>query len=83
MSKAYLAAKEKYQAVLDDAGRGDWYCRTNRYGATRHPSSGECNMSNRVDHPPRRRSSASSAGPPAAPSLRDKIKEWALNRPAY
>ncbi len=26
MSKAYLAAKEKYQAVIDDAGRGDYYC---------------------------------------------------------
>ncbi|KAI0405713.1 hypothetical protein F4802DRAFT_596982 [Xylaria palmicola] len=25
MSKAYLLAKEKYQAVLDDAGRGDYY----------------------------------------------------------
>lgn len=26
MSKAYLLAKEKYQAVIDDAGRGDYYC---------------------------------------------------------
>ncbi|KAI1393156.1 uncharacterized protein F4822DRAFT_1895 [Hypoxylon trugodes] len=24
MSKAFIAAKEKYQAVIDDAGRGDF-----------------------------------------------------------
>ncbi|KAI1365163.1 hypothetical protein F5Y08DRAFT_304623 [Xylaria arbuscula] len=82
MSKAYLAAKEKYQAMLDDAGRRDYYCRTNRFGAGRHPSSGECNMANRVDHPERRRSSASSAGPVASPTMREKIREW-MNRPAY
>ncbi|KAI0506720.1 hypothetical protein F5B22DRAFT_434343 [Xylaria bambusicola] len=82
MSKAYLAAKEKYQAVLDDAGRRDYYCRTNRFGAGRHPSSGECNMSNKIDHPERRRSSASSAGPVRGPTMRDRIREW-MNRPAY
>lgn len=27
MSKAYVAAREKYQAVLDDAGRNDYYCK--------------------------------------------------------
>lgn len=26
MSKAYKAAKEKYEAMLNDAGRGDYYC---------------------------------------------------------
>lgn len=26
MSKAYKAAKEKYDAVINDAGRGDFYC---------------------------------------------------------
>ncbi|KAI1313544.1 hypothetical protein F5Y03DRAFT_336951 [Xylaria venustula] len=80
MSKAYLAAKEKYQAVIDDAGRADYYCRTNRYGAGRHPSSGECSMSNKIDHPERRRSSAGSV--PVPPTLRDRIKSW-MNRPAY
>ncbi|KAI0545679.1 hypothetical protein F4679DRAFT_560346 [Xylaria curta] len=82
MSKAYLLAKEKYQAVIDDAGRADIYCRTNRVSVGRHPSSGECNMSNRVDHIERRRSSASSAGSPASPTMRDRIRDW-MNRPAY
>ncbi len=26
MSKAYKAAKEKYDAVINDAGRGDYAC---------------------------------------------------------
>ncbi|KAI0396972.1 hypothetical protein F5Y17DRAFT_47216 [Xylariaceae sp. FL0594] len=60
-SRAYLAAKERYQAVLDDAGRGDFYCRTNRVGTTRLPSSGDCNPINRVDHPERRRSSGATS----------------------
>ncbi|KAI2630421.1 hypothetical protein GGS21DRAFT_200086 [Xylaria nigripes] len=78
MSKA---AKEKYQAVLDDAGRADYYCRTNRVGIGRHPSSGECNMANKVEHPERRRSSTGSAIPPS-PTMRQRIKSW-MNRPAY
>ncbi|KAI0437618.1 hypothetical protein F4803DRAFT_141919 [Xylaria telfairii] len=82
MSKAYLLAKEKYQAVIDDAGRGDYYCRTNRVGVGRHPSSGQCNMSNRVDHLERRRSSASSTGATGGLTMRDRIKDW-MNRPAY
>ncbi|KAI1828389.1 hypothetical protein F4861DRAFT_535349 [Xylaria intraflava] len=82
MSKANLAAKEKYQAVLDDAGRADYYCRTNRFGVGRHPSSGDCNMSNRVDHLERRRSSTSSTTPPGALTLRERVKSW-MNRPAY
>ncbi|CAJ2506695.1 Uu.00g078810.m01.CDS01 [Anthostomella pinea] len=95
------AAKEKYQAVIDDAGRGDFYCkhqtqpvlfpinqvlseqqsqgRTNRYGTTRHPSSGDCLATNKVDHPVRRRSSA--ANDP--PRMRDKLSEMFLNRPAF
>ncbi|KAI1435509.1 hypothetical protein GGR50DRAFT_314138 [Xylaria sp. CBS 124048] len=79
MSKAYQAAKEKYQAVLDDAGRGDYYCRTNRVGAGRHTSSIE---SNKVDHLERRRSSAASGPPPRPPTMRERIKSW-MNRPAY
>ncbi|KAI1811328.1 hypothetical protein GGS20DRAFT_115165 [Poronia punctata] len=83
MSKAYLAAREKYQAVLDDAGRADWYCRTNRYGASRHPSSGDCHPTNRIDHPERRRSSAGSVGSIGAPvTFRDRVRSW-TNRPAY
>ncbi|KAI0874393.1 hypothetical protein GGS24DRAFT_459489 [Hypoxylon argillaceum] len=83
MSKAYLLAKEKYQAVLDDAGRGDYYCRTNRVGVGRHPSSGVCNMANRIEHPERRRSSTGSAGASAgSPTMRDRIRDW-MNRPAY
>lgn len=27
MSKAYLKAKEKYNEIINDAGRGDWYCK--------------------------------------------------------
>ncbi|GAP87524.1 hypothetical protein SAMD00023353_2600210 [Rosellinia necatrix] len=81
MSKAYLLAKEKYQAVIDDAGRGDYYCRTNRVSVGRHPSSGECNMSNRVDRPERRRSSAGSAASVGGPTMRDRIRDW-MNRPA-
>ncbi|KAI0844532.1 hypothetical protein F5Y00DRAFT_248402 [Daldinia vernicosa] len=72
MSKAFLAAKEKYQAVINDAGRGDFACRTNRIGATRHPSSGDCQATNTVNHQ-RRRSST---------SIRDKIRDL-TNRPAY
>ncbi|RYC63287.1 hypothetical protein CHU98_g2933 [Xylaria longipes] len=82
MSKAYLLAKEKWQAVIDDAGRGDYYCRTNRVSAGRHPSSGQCNISNRVDHLERRRSSTSSAGSAGSPTMRDRVKDW-MNRPAY
>ncbi|KAI8626056.1 hypothetical protein F5Y19DRAFT_447782 [Xylariaceae sp. FL1651] len=83
MSKAYLAAKVKYQAVIDDAGRGDYYCRTNRYSATRHPSTCECHATNKIDHPERRRSSAASAGSVGNRStLREKIKDM-MNRPAY
>ncbi|KAI0200780.1 hypothetical protein F4808DRAFT_427954 [Astrocystis sublimbata] len=82
MSKAYLLAKEKYQAVLDDAGRGDFYCRTNRFGAGRHPSSGQCDMSNRIDHPERRPSSASATGSAGNLTLRSRLREW-MNRPAY
>lgn len=28
MSKAFKAAKEKYDAVINDAGRGDYVCRS-------------------------------------------------------
>ncbi|KAK8042149.1 hypothetical protein PG993_006672 [Apiospora rasikravindrae] len=28
MSKAYLKAKEKYNEIINDAGRGDWYLST-------------------------------------------------------
>ncbi|KAI1326626.1 hypothetical protein F5Y16DRAFT_223638 [Xylariaceae sp. FL0255] len=80
MSKAFLAAKEKYQAVLDDAGRGDYYCRTNRHGATRHPSLGDCHATNKVDHPERRRSSTASAA--SGTTMREKIRNM-MNRPAY
>ncbi|KAI1105670.1 hypothetical protein F4804DRAFT_117869 [Jackrogersella minutella] len=73
MSKAVQLAKEKYQAVIDDAGRGDFVCRTNRIGTTRHPSTGDCHAINKVDHQQRRRSST---------TMRDKIKDL-LNRPAY
>ncbi|KAI1195925.1 hypothetical protein F5X97DRAFT_227503 [Nemania serpens] len=82
MSKAYLLAKEKYQAVLDDAGRADYYCRTNRVGVGRHPSSGGCEVANRIDHLERRRSSTGSAGSPGSPTMRDRIRDW-MNRPAY
>ncbi|KAI1799231.1 hypothetical protein F4811DRAFT_558044 [Daldinia bambusicola] len=74
MSKAYFAAKEKYQAVIDDAGRGDFVCRTNRIATTRHPSSGTCHAVNKIDHPQQRRRSST--------SMRDKIRDL-LNRPAY
>ncbi|KAI1642499.1 hypothetical protein F4815DRAFT_231518 [Daldinia loculata] len=74
MSKAFLVAKEKYQAVIDDAGRGDFVCRTNRIGATRLPSSGDCHAVNMVDHPQQRRRSST--------SMRDKIRDL-MNRPAY
>ncbi|KAI1503336.1 hypothetical protein F5X99DRAFT_375771 [Biscogniauxia marginata] len=77
MSKIFTAAKEKYQAVLDDAGRGDYACRTNRIGAGRHPSTGNCHMINRVDHPERRRSSTGSTG-----AVSSRIRDM-LNRPAY
>ncbi|KAI1333542.1 hypothetical protein F5Y15DRAFT_421742 [Xylariaceae sp. FL0016] len=80
MSKAFQTAKEKYQAVIDDAGRGDWVCRTNRIGTTRHPSTGDCHAINRVDHPERRRSSAASNA--SAGGMREKIRDM-LNRPAY
>ncbi|KAI1263929.1 hypothetical protein F5Y18DRAFT_91529 [Xylariaceae sp. FL1019] len=80
MSKAFLAAKEKYQAVLDDPGRADYYCRSNRYGASRHPSLSH--EVSRVDHPERRRSSASAASLANSPTMREKIRSW-MNRPAY
>ncbi|KAI3337559.1 hypothetical protein HD806DRAFT_43453 [Xylariaceae sp. AK1471] len=83
MSKAYLAAKEKYQAVIDDAGRSDYYCRTNRFGASRSPSVGENHPINRIDHPVRRRSSSGVAvaiGDPV--TIRERIRDW-MNRPAY
>ncbi|KAI1075333.1 hypothetical protein F5B20DRAFT_560439 [Whalleya microplaca] len=75
MSKIFLAAKEKYQAVLDDAGRGDSVCRTNRICTTRHPSNGDCHATNKVDHYPQRR--RSSGG-----SMSERIKDM-MNRPAY
>ncbi|KAI1490172.1 hypothetical protein F4809DRAFT_175983 [Biscogniauxia mediterranea] len=78
MSKAYLAAKEKYQAVIDDAGRGDYVCRTNRIGASRMPTKGDCHMINRVDHPERRRSSTGSS----TGGMSERIRNL-LNRPAY
>ncbi|KAI1401101.1 hypothetical protein F4819DRAFT_338792 [Hypoxylon fuscum] len=74
MSKAFVAAKEKYQAVIDDAGRGDFVCRTNRIGTTRHPSMGDCHATDKVDHPQQRRRSST--------SMKDKIKDL-MNRPAY
>ncbi|KAI2609193.1 hypothetical protein GGR54DRAFT_388283 [Hypoxylon sp. NC1633] len=74
MSKVFLAAKEKYQAVLDDAGRGDFVCRTNRIGATRHPSNGDCHAINVVHHPEQRRRSST--------TMREKVKDL-MNRPAY
>ncbi|ORY67691.1 uncharacterized protein BCR38DRAFT_483304 [Pseudomassariella vexata] len=74
MSKAFLKAKEKYDAVINDAGRGDWSCRTNRIGASRRPSSGTYDMVNKIEHPPSRRGSTV--------SVKDKIKDM-LNRPAY
>ncbi|KAI1465112.1 uncharacterized protein F4812DRAFT_461955 [Daldinia caldariorum] len=74
MSKAYLVAKEKYQAVIDDAGRGDFVCRTNRIGTTRHPSNGDCQAVNKIDHNQQRRRSST--------SMRDKIRDM-MNRPAY
>ncbi|KAI0097141.1 hypothetical protein F4814DRAFT_453670 [Daldinia grandis] len=74
MSKVLLTAKEKYQAVIDDAGRGDFVCRTNRIGTTRHPSNGACHAINKVDHPQQRRRSST--------SMRDKIRDL-MNRPAY
>ncbi|KAI1206616.1 uncharacterized protein F4807DRAFT_227548 [Annulohypoxylon truncatum] len=74
MSKAFLLAKEKYQAVIDDAGRGDFVCRTNRIGTTRHPSNGDCHAINRVDHPQQRRRSST--------TMREKIRDM-MNRPAY
>ncbi|KAI0481269.1 hypothetical protein GGR56DRAFT_672290 [Xylariaceae sp. FL0804] len=82
MSKTFLAAKEKYQAVIDDAGRGDYYCRTNRIGTTRHPSQGDCHAINKVEHPERRRSSAASAGSSGLGGVREAIRNM-LNRPAY
>ncbi|KAI2636249.1 hypothetical protein GGS26DRAFT_485286 [Hypomontagnella submonticulosa] len=74
MSKVFLAAKEKYQAVIDDAGRGDFVCRTNRIGTTRHPSAGDCHAINKIDHPQQRRRSST--------GMRDKIRDM-MNRPAY
>ncbi|KAL7625956.1 hypothetical protein AAE478_002725 [Parahypoxylon ruwenzoriense] len=73
MSKAPQTAKEKYQAVIDDAGRGDFVCRTNRIGATRYPSSGECHVINKVDHPQQRRRSSG--------TIREKIRDL-INLPA-
>lgn len=53
-----------------------WHlARTNRIGTTRHPSSGGCEVVNKVDYPNRRRSSTGSV-------VRDTIKDM-LNRPAY
>ncbi|KAH9899083.1 hypothetical protein F4778DRAFT_184303 [Xylariomycetidae sp. FL2044] len=75
MSKTFQAAKEKYQAMLEDAGRGAFVCRTNRIGATRHPSSGDCHATNKIDHPQRRRSSSG--------SMKEKMKEYWINRPAF
>ncbi|OTA99347.1 hypothetical protein M426DRAFT_325208 [Hypoxylon sp. CI-4A] len=74
MSKALNLAKEKYQAVLDDAGRGDFVCRTNRIGTGRHPSTGDCHAINKVDHPQQRRRSST--------SMKDRIRDL-MNRPAY
>ncbi|KAH9992385.1 hypothetical protein F4779DRAFT_609213 [Xylariaceae sp. FL0662B] len=75
MSKIFIAAKEKYQAMLDDAGRGDYVCRTNRIGATRHPSNGDRKLTNRVDHHPQKRRGSTG-------SISEKIKDM-MNRPAY
>ncbi|KAI5860591.1 hypothetical protein GGS23DRAFT_230268 [Durotheca rogersii] len=78
-TKETLTAKEKYQAVIGDAGRGDFVCRTNRIGATRYPSSGDCQAVNNVYGPQRRRSSAASGG--GASRMRDRIRNM-LNQPA-
>ncbi|KAK8048678.1 hypothetical protein PG994_010408 [Apiospora phragmitis] len=74
MSKAFLKAKEKYNEMLNDAGRGDWYCRTNRVAPSRIPTSGKCGAVCRIDHAPSRRGSTG--------SMTDKVKDW-MNRPAY
>ncbi|KAK7969354.1 hypothetical protein PG988_008427 [Apiospora saccharicola] len=70
MSKAYLKAKEKYNEIINDAGRGDWYCKP----TTPLPSKGKCDVVAHVAHPPSRRGSTG--------SMSDKIKDW-MNRPAY
>ncbi|ORY68406.1 uncharacterized protein BCR38DRAFT_481897 [Pseudomassariella vexata] len=90
MSKAFLKAKEKYDAVINDAGRGDWYCRTNRYGATKHPKG--CHEVNKVERVPTRRASSASAGSASSSGSKGTgqqatIKEWSrlkqwMNRPA-
>ena len=51
--------------------------RTNRIGTTHHPSAGDCDVVNRVDHPTERRASTGSTG-----GVRGAWNRL-VNRPAY
>ena len=75
-AKSYAKAKESYDAVINDAGRADWYCRNHRVSSGRHPSVGDCHMINTVTRPERRKSSDA--------SIKEKtwFQNW-INRPAY
>ncbi|KAK9423575.1 hypothetical protein SUNI508_04056 [Seiridium unicorne] len=74
MSKAYVAAKEKYDAMISNPGRRDSSNYKNRTITGRHPSSGACGMVGHVDHEKSRRASSG--------SMSDRIRDW-MNRPAY
>ncbi|KAF3014266.1 hypothetical protein G7054_g12955 [Neopestalotiopsis clavispora] len=73
MSKQYLAAKEKYDAVVSNPGRRDSTSYKNRTIVGRAPSSGSTGMIGHVDHAPSRRMSN---------SFGDRVKDW-MNRPAF
>ncbi|KAI0173785.1 hypothetical protein BJ166DRAFT_510269 [Pestalotiopsis sp. NC0098] len=73
MSKQYLAAKEKYDAVVSNPGRRDSTGYKNRTIVGRSPSAGSTGMVGHVDHLPTRR---------ASNSFGDRVKDW-MNRPAF
>ncbi|KAH8899882.1 hypothetical protein GQ53DRAFT_740890 [Thozetella sp. PMI_491] len=77
MPTASERAKAKLDAVLNHPGRNDFSGCKNRIGATRHPSTGGCDVVNRVDRRPSQSSQSSETG---------RIKKmWnnMVNRPAY
>ncbi|ORY70341.1 uncharacterized protein BCR38DRAFT_405957 [Pseudomassariella vexata] len=76
MSKASIIAKEKFNAVLNDAGRGDMYCRTNRYAVGKPVGN---DLINHARTPTRRRSSAASQELPAF-SLMQRLASSQMQR---